>query len=231
MDWADDVAYSVHDLEDFHRCGAIPWRRILAGDRSEPVVERAKKHWLDHPLDADGRLREALRRLDGFLSGFSAVVDEIYEGSVTQRQQLRTMTSRLIARYMKAIELVEPSGFQADMSRVAIGAEEGDEVRILKQITRDYVISTPALIAQQKGQAAIINNLFETFMQDSQGENYPSYLPVRLRYLWKIDGQETVLAPRFAADCIASLTEHEAVGLHSRLTGIASGSVLDPIIR
>lgn len=33
------------------------------------------------------------------------------------------------------------------------------------------------------------------------------------------------------ADCIASLSESEAVALHARLTGTASGSVLDPIVR
>lgn len=33
------------------------------------------------------------------------------------------------------------------------------------------------------------------------------------------------------ADCIASLSESEAVALHARLTGTTAGSVVDPIVR
>jgi dGTPase len=49
-----------------------------------------------------------------------------------------------------------------------------------------------------------------------------------LRYLWDLRGESV---SRFAADCIASLTEGEATALHGRLLGYKSGSVLDPIVR
>lgn len=225
MDWADDIAYSVHDLEDFHRCGALPWHRILNDDIGEQLVARARHRWFGAPSDADGRLREALRRLTVLLRGtFRELMEEPYDGSRAQRQQLRTLTSSLINRYIGAVTVRDSDDQE---SAIAINDEEMDEVRILKQITWDYIISSPALVAQQRGQERIIRCLFEDIYNDSKGSP-PKYLPVRLRYLWDLPPNEPA---RFAADCVASLTEAEAVALHARLQGFSSGSVLDPIVR
>src|SRR5207244_1869960 len=35
MDWADDIGYAVHDLEDFYRAGLIPLDRIMSADEKE----------------------------------------------------------------------------------------------------------------------------------------------------------------------------------------------------
>lgn len=225
MDWADDIAYSVHDLEDFHRCGIIPWHRILGGDQTESIIDRAKQKWFGAPHDAIGRLREAMRNLDAFIrGGFGSVINEPYIGERHQRQELRNLTSQLIGRYIRAARLQDPG---VDGKCVHINLEEADEVLILKQITRDYIISNPSLAAQQMGQERILRELFEDLLKDAK-DGTPRYLPPRLNYLRKIPGTN---AARFAADCIASLTEAEAVALHARLRGLASGSVLDPIVR
>ena len=209
MDWADDIAYSVHDLEDFHRCDILPWHRIL-GDQSEQIVHRADESWFRKPRDSLGRLREALRSLADFLKGsFAELIYEPYEGARHQRQQLRTVTPQLIGRYIHAAKLQEPD---ETGKSVIISAEEADEVLILKQITRDYIISNPSLAAQQRGQERIIRTLFSDLIDGSKN-GFPKYLPARLRYLW----HEAEAKPaRFVADCIASLTEAEAVGLHNR---------------
>ncbi|POR50012.1 deoxyguanosinetriphosphate triphosphohydrolase family protein [Bosea psychrotolerans] len=226
MDWADDIAYSVHDLEDFHRCGLIPWRRILPkGDQSDQIIQRAAAKWFDAPPDATGRLREAMRSLNDFIEGsFGSIINEPYVGARNQRQELRNLTSGLIGRYIRAAELREPD---AEGKCLHIEPDASDQVLVLKQITRDYIISNPSLAAQQKGQERIIRELFEDLLSDTKSGSPPNYLPQRLSYLYEFDSTPA----RIVSDCIASLTEGEAVALHARLRGVASGSVLDPIVR
>jgi len=228
MDWADDVAYSVHDLEDFHRCAAIPWTYLFSHEGKEKLVAGAQERWRNAPTDAAGQLREAARRLEAFFdTGFSPLLKEKYEGTRSQRQQLRTLTSALIKRYMEAASLKDPNDVM-DGVCIAIDGELDAEVRFLKQVTWDYIISNPSLAAQQKGQERIIEQLFDDFHDDAESASGPpSYLPQRLRYLWSAD----VTPARFAADCVANLTENEAVALHARLSGTSGGSVLDPIAR
>jgi dGTPase len=226
MDWADDIAYSVHDVEDFHRVNVIPWTRIFDGDQFEPTVARASAAWFQAPGDAAGRLREAVRNLATAMKLVPSLFREPYDGSREQRQQLRSLTSALIGRYLNAVRLIDAESYVAGTSRVIIDESAADEVRILKQIARDHIIHSPSLVAQQHGQKRIIENLFNWFLEDSK-DSIPAYLPRRLNDLWEV----TESRPRFAADAICSMTEAEAIALHSRLSGTSSGSVLDPIIR
>ncbi|MGL4092656.1 deoxyguanosinetriphosphate triphosphohydrolase family protein [Agrobacterium cavarae] len=233
MDWADDIAYSVHDLEDFHRCGAIPWARIFPLDPDrDPVdldrmITNVKEKWYGHPSDADGRLRRAHERLSKLITTVgSNLILEPYEGTREQRQKIRLLTSQLIGRYLPAIRLSTEAEYSDTKVAVAIDQKMSDEVRLLKQIARDYIISSSALAGQQKGQKRILQDLFQDIYDDISSDKR-TYLPKRFHHLCESGAS----AVRATADCIASLTENEAYALHARFNGYAAGSVLDPIVR
>jgi dGTPase len=223
MDWADDIAYSVHDLEDFHRVGIIPWATILSDKNRDALVSEVVSNWFDAPSDASGKLRAAFDRIQEIFIPFPAVTDQIYDGSREQRRQLRNLTSILIGRYVRSVTLTGSINGRA----VSIGEESALEVRLLKQVARHYVIGLPALHAQQFGQKRVVTELFEIFLDQGKQEKW-SLFPARLRYIWHDAKGE---AARLSADCIAALTENEAYQLHKRLMGIESGTVLDPIVR
>jgi dGTPase len=217
MEWADDVAYSVHDLEDFHRCAAIPWHRLFAYEKKSEILDHVKG-----PPGVD--IEQSYRALRSAIwDVFGEILAERYEGTRDQRWVLRNMTSNLIKLYITNVGVADDAGGY----RLDIPPEIRGQVAILKQITRDYIISTPALSAQQVGYRAIIQSLFDTFYSTPTDE-IPPFTPTRLRYLWPLRGDNKA---RFAADCVAAMSETEAVRMHARLRGLDSGSILDPIVR
>lgn len=233
MDWADDITYAVHDFEDLYRAGLIPADRFRA-DKSQldSFGEWVAARWRaaqakDEAVD-DEEIRTSLRNIWALFA-----IDEPYTGSADQRVSLRTFTSALIKRYVPETRLEFTDG----RWRLVIKPAHALEVGVLKQLTWRYVIERPALAAQQHGQKAIIAQIYRTFADaaDPDVRSTPaSLLPIRtaeqLDSLRKAHSSTPYSRARLVCDAICSITEDEAVRLHSRLTGQSLGSVLDAIV-
>jgi dGTPase len=147
MDWADDVAYSVHDVEDFYRAGLIPLDRLtLATKEREAFRRRVEQRWDKigkkiplpqgtSPADIVAHIFDDLIRLEG-----------PYNGTRQRRADLYSMGSSLIAKFVKETKLI------ADANGVKDGLEVPAKTRaivaVLKELIWAYVIQSPALAAQ-----------------------------------------------------------------------------------
>ena len=241
MDWADDVAYSVHDVEDFYQIGMVPLDRLIRNDSPERerfisaeverIVEKKQNPSLAPQLRA---------KAEGVLNWFSQTVppalSEPFDGSIEQRAALHSLSAALIKRYVEEVRLVVESG---ERVRLSIEPTIKDEVETLKELMRHYVFCNPSLATQQHGQRKIIRDLFEMFEKATQKRSSRSILPrFWLELLSEIEdrerGDDQKLAQariRLVADVVASLTEKQAWFTHQRLSGAAPGSVLDNLHR
>jgi dGTPase len=240
MDWADDVTYSIHDLDDSYRSGLIPLDRLLRDkDHRARFIDWCMQHWAAEHVQAPLTSADAneVFELIAFMSGQSSTspLSEPYVGLVSQRRVLDRVASTFLRRYLygeegepRPLQLVNSPG----QKRLQINAQIEAEVRLLKQLMHYYVYENPALAGQQFGQRAVIRRLFEAFYDalDSKAESR-GIIPHAFRDAAHERASSVTERARLAADIVGSLTEQEALLLDGRLTGARPGSVLDHIVR
>ena len=141
MDWADDVSYSVHDMEDFYRAGLIPLDQLRSeGEERDRFLEAAIPKVLEKvarypsgPRFSAQDLRDAFgRRADPI------PVTTPFEGTEWQRAALRAFTGELLGTYIRAVRLSESSA--PGSSPISIDPEAQSEVLMLKELTWHYVV-------------------------------------------------------------------------------------------
>jgi dGTPase len=222
MDWADDIAYAIHDVEDFFRAGFIPLDRLVSDrdevDRFLSAALRRLRENANLRDDQQHRLETAFERL---ILAFP--ITEPYSGSMRDQATLKSFASRLIAGYVMATALKRPSSgafIELDIEQRFI-----DEVTILKELTWHYVIDKSSLATQQFGQRKIIRNLFNVLAEDTQARRGYKLFPQAFREQLEVCSNESERM-RIVIDYIASFTEHQAIEMFHRLNGTSFGSPL-----
>ena len=222
MDWADDIAYAVHDVEDFFRAGLIPLSRLANLDRRdlEPLFALVKEKW--EPKRGAVPTDEELLEAAGITLSLSPE-NEAFRGTRGEQAALYQYSSSLIGRFVRATTF---AGELQIERKVAV------EVGLLKQLTGLFVISDPSLQTQQEGQRRVVAGLFECYM-DSLVRSDTAILPPRVvhtaRQLIQDEAGKGEMA-RLAADTIAGMTEVQAVRVYHRLVGVNFGTLLDPSV-
>jgi len=236
MDWADDVAYSVHDVEDFFRAGLIPLDRLADSSVAENDVT---KTFLDSamaspriprlsPTESDssfrGRLAASLSRaLDTF------PLAEAYDESLLSQAGLSQWKSQAIERYIEALALCDPARNKGKRAHIPIAQRElGWQVQILKELTWFFVINNARTATQRVGQRNVIKTLFKSYC--AALKHHPEVLPVSTHDRLKARKEGGRASPeaqnRAIVDLIASMTERQAVTLYRQMTGVSAESVL-----
>jgi len=227
MDFADDITYSVHDLEDFYLAGLIPLE-LLAVDRDE--FHRFIEEWLrESPNNKIAQVaKQDPYRFQNFLDATYNLRGQYQPGSFEQKAQIKLISSQLIQTYVKSVTLGLEYG---DRGYLVQNQAKEEELKFLQRIVWSYVISNPKLSTQRFGQKRIIRTLFEMYLEATLKGDL-SFIPVRfIREYREIcdraDQDMEQEKTRMAVDIVASLSEAEAVLKYRRLTGFSQGSFLD----
>ncbi|QZY30293.1 deoxyguanosinetriphosphate triphosphohydrolase [Nocardioides coralli] len=207
MDLADDVAYSVHDIEDGVVAGRVDLSRL---DRAA-VWETVRDWYL--PDAADDHLDEVL---DG-LVGIAGWPDAAYDGSRRSLAALKNLTSDLIGRFCGAVQAATFASAAGPFVRysadLVVPERTRLEIGVLKGIAAHYVMRADDRVAAMVGQRELLAELVDTLLAGA-----PNVLERAFADDWKAAADDAGRR-RAVIDQVASLTDASAVSWYQRLVG------------
>lgn len=225
MDIADDIAYSLSDLEDFVRIGRIPLSNLR-------YDETERRQFLERAQKAPGI--ESKYSSETVNSTFVAIlgmipIDSAFSGTDRERANLRHVTGGFMDTFVRSVSLNPSPAAQAPY--FSVPEDIRLRIELLKQLTWQYVICHPALAIRQEGQRSIIRGLFEIFCAaaDSKHEPERRFIPIPLKArLLRFSGDSTddIEARRRAVcDFIATMSDREAADYYTKLKGLSRSSI------
>jgi dGTPase len=209
MDWSDDIAYSVHDLEDSLVSGQIKLDQL---NKDLPQLFKvAQESYLADITEAE--MAKALIELQKL-----SCWPKYYDGTHRSLARLKDLASQLIGRFAQAAEVATQEKYgDGDLTRynanLIVPREQRVEVALLKSMAGHYVINAVASQKRYAEQQQLLSELVEAIMASA-----PTSLESFFLQDWQSAGNDQQRL-RVVIDQVASLTDPGAQMLHAKLTG------------
>jgi dGTPase len=201
MDWSDDVAYSVHDLDDGIHAGQVPLGHLDV----EAVVDLAAGTGCATATELDAIYQELTAQPWWVHS---------YDGTIRAQAAVKAMTSELTGRLTAAVVRATRAEYGDGPLRryaadVVVPTQTRAECELLKAIAVHYVMLGRRAVQEQ--QRALLAELVELLVKHA-----PDALEPALREVWHQAGDDNQRL-RVVIDQVASLTDPSAVAWLDRL--------------
>ena len=207
MDWSDDVAYSVHDLEDSLVSGQIKLDQL--NNDLPKLFTVAKQMYLADITEQEMQIAlSSLQKLSCW--------PRYYDGTHRSLARLKDLASQLIGRFAQAAEVATQEKYgDGDLTRynanLVVPRAQRVEVAGLKSMAGHYVINADDSQIRYAQQQRLLTELVEAILASA-----PATLEGFFLQDWQ-NAQTDQARLRVVIDQVASLTDPGAVALHERL--------------
>lgn len=224
MDWADDISYAVHDIEDFYRSGHIP---LADYKPKSKTIQRFLEYAAKPEALGENLTDDTIAAFEGLLTFMPKTA---YAGLDEDHALLDQARSTMLTQFINAATIQD--------GRLVRTAVQDNLNSLIKQLIWYHVIDGPRLANIQLGQQRIVRDLFESLAEVAQeayklvpdkgepDDQLLRRLPYRLRvYIDKtLQHQGSTYRRRQSVfrgltDYIASLSDDDAYYQHSVLVG------------
>ena len=209
MNWADDVAYSIHDVEDAIHAGIVTFAELRDPDNKRILVQTAGRRL--GPARDEADLAAALDRLLGL-----EYWPTDFDGSMRSLAALKRATSYLTSRFCVSTQVAtrirygdQPlTRYSADL---VVPDEVRDEVELMKAIAVHFVVGRPGIDVERAKQRDLLAEVVHALRLD-EGRSLENWLKESYE-----QAQTDADRLRVIIDQVASLTDVSVVRWHERL--------------
>ncbi len=212
MDWSDDVAYSVHDLEDAIYAGHLDPKVLLIDEERAALFERSRGYAPDAEIDELAAALDRLQSVEWWPGE--------YDRSFAAQARLKRAASELIGRFCLAVVHATRAEFGPGPhtrynARLIVPRPIRLENAVLKAVAARYVMETDQAYVLRARQANLIRELV-ALLPDRPDQLEPAF------HAWWAEAPDDQARLRVVVDQIASLTDASAQRLHRFLVGAAA---------